>query len=72
MWFWTLFMSTTTLIFYDAIEGWLFLIYGVTCTMGTVYCLIFMKETRGVPKDQCKRLYNKNSGEGTVYGKLNE
>ena len=61
-------MALTTLPLYNAIEGWIFFIFGCTCTLGLVYIAIFMKETKGVSKVDQKRLYHKG-GEGE-YGAL--
>jgi len=41
-------------------NGWLFLVYGCTCTLGLVYVILKMKETKGVSEEKVKRLYRKD------------
>ena len=65
-WVWTLIMSIITLPLYTATGGWMFFIFGCTCTMGLIYCSIFMKETMNVSKEDQKTLYHK----GGHYGAL--
>ena len=58
-WIWTLFMSIMTLYLNEWLKGYIWFLFGITATIGFFYIMIFMKETRGVPQDRLKRLYNK-------------
>jgi formate-dependent nitrite reductase membrane component NrfD len=58
-WGWTLVVSISTPFLFDAINGYVWLIFGITAVIGLVYIIAFMKETRGLPKERVKRLYNK-------------
>lgn len=62
-WIWTLFMSIMTPYLSQWLDGYIWLLFGITATLGFFYILIVMKETRGVPQDKLKRLYQKDSGE---------
>ena len=62
-WIWTLFMSIMTLYLNEWLKGYIWFLFGITATIGFFYIMIFMKETRGVPQDRLKRLYNKNGGD---------
>ena len=48
-------------------SGWLYFIYGCTCTMGLVYVIVMMKETMGVSEEKVKRLYRKDN---LTYGNI--
>ena len=61
-WIWTLVISVTTPIMFKAINGWTWFIFGCTCILGFIYLFLIMKETKGLPADQVKRLYHKNNG----------
>ena len=50
-WIWTLIVSITTPLLFNAIEGYTWLIFGCTGVIGLIYVFLFMKETKGVPKD---------------------
>lgn len=58
-WTWTLIISISTPLLFRAMNGYVWLLYGCTSIIGLLYICKFMKETRGVPKDAQKRLYNK-------------
>lgn len=60
-WFWTLVISFITPVMNDKLEGWTWFIFAITCTLGLIYVVIFMKETRGLTKEQQKRLYRKDA-----------
>ena len=61
-WFWTLFMSIMTLYLNNWLGGYIWFLFGITATIGFFYIMIFMKETRGLPQDKLKQLYNKGGG----------
>ena len=63
-WIWTLVISVSTPILFKHIEGWTWFIFGCTSILGLVYLLPTMKETKGVPADKVKLIYNKNSDVG--------
>ena len=63
-WIWTLVISVSTPILFKHIEGWTWFIFGCTSILGIVYLLPTMKETKGVPADKVKLIYNKNSDVG--------
>ncbi len=59
----TLVISVSTLFIMDETfgeHGWLFFVYGCTCTIGLVYVILKMKETKGVSEEKVKRLYRKD------------
>lgn len=56
-WFWTLVVSILTPVLFKAVEGYTWLVFGVTAAIGLMYISICMKETKGVPKEQLKKLY---------------
>ena len=56
-WLWSLSVSLATPVIFEAIEGYLWLVYCIASTIGLIYMFIFMKETRNIPKDKVKRLY---------------
>lgn len=58
-WFWTLVVSLVTPYMFDGIQGYTWLVFACTGIIGFIYIFTFMKETKGVPKDRVKRLYNK-------------
>ena len=60
-WFWTLVVSISTTLLFNALDGWIWLLFGCISTLGFIYVLLFMKETKGVSKDAVKRLYHKNN-----------
>lgn len=62
-WAWTLVVSISTPLLFNALTGYVWLLFGITCTLGFFYVLIMMKETKGVSKEKVKRLYNKDMGD---------
>ena len=56
-WIWTLVVSISTPLLFDAIQGYVWLIFGITLLIGQAYIMLFMKETMGLSKEKVKRLY---------------
>ena len=63
-WGWTLVVSLGTLPLINAIDGWIYLGFGCTCILGFAYLITMMKETKGLSKEECKRLYLKSANAG--------
>ena len=66
-WFWTLVISISTPFLFDAMNGYVWLMFGITAVLGLAYIVLVMKETRGMPKEKVKRLYYKDSGDSKTY-----
>ena len=58
-WMWALNACIVVPFLFNALKGYLWLLYAICSTFGLVYMMKYMKETRGVPKDKLKRLYYK-------------
>ena len=58
-WFWTLVVSISTPLIFAQLGGYTYLIFGCISVLGFVYIFIFMKETKGLPQEQVKRLYHR-------------
>jgi MFS family permease len=58
---WTMSLAVGLLTPYLFLDTWLgnytFLLYGIFCFIGFLYCLIFMKETKGKTEAECKSIY---------------
>lgn len=62
-WAWTLIVSISTPLLVKALNGYVWMLFGITCTLGFLYVLLMMKETKGVSKEKVKRLYYKDMGD---------
>ena len=61
-WIWTLLVGAVLPpILNKAMDGYVWLMFGSFSVIGFIYIAMFMKETRGVPKDKLKSLYYKNA-----------
>lgn len=47
-WICTLFMALVTPTLIGAIDGWLFIIFGIICGVCAIFVLIWVKETKGL------------------------
>lgn len=50
-WAWTLVISVGTPPLVTALEGYVWLLFGITCTLGFFFVVFVMKETKGLTKD---------------------
>lgn len=61
-WIWTLLVGAILPpILNNAMDGYVWLMFGCFSAIGFVYIAVTMKETMGVPKDKLKTLYNKSN-----------
>lgn len=56
-WFWTLIVGAFTPTILKNINGYTFLIFGVFSLLAAIFCMIFMKETKGLTDDQLSKVY---------------
>ena len=60
-WGWTLIISLTTPLLFDALNGTTWLIFGAISIVGFVFIILCMKESKGVSKEDVKKLYQPKS-----------
>jgi len=58
-WILTIIMAIATPILLDAIQGWLFIVFGILCGVCGFFSLIFVKETKGLSEAAVANLYNR-------------
>ena len=58
-WVWTLVVSIVTPLLFKAIAGYTWLLFASTSSIGLFYITMRMKETKGVPKEQLSKLYDR-------------
>lgn len=60
-WTFTLIIGLVTPWLFDNLTsdhgGWPFMIFGITCGLGTIFVFFFMKETKGLSDADVKKLY---------------
>ena len=56
-WTFTLFIGLITPVMFKLPGGWPFMIFGITCGLGTLFVFLFMKETKGLSDAEVKKLY---------------
>ena len=60
-WTFTLIIGLITPLMFDNLTSgngaWPFMIFGITCGLGTLFVFLFMKETKGLSDAEVKKLY---------------
>lgn len=68
-WIWTLVVSLGTTPLQNAIKGYIWLIFGCIQIIGFIFYFTQMKETKGLTKEQQKRLF-RTDNEGSSYEQI--